>query len=65
MLFTCYDDKIRVFSKRIISEDYNKIKLFVDTSNEMAFYTSLVRKKLNWYIQLFFHIFTQIAVKNA
>ena len=48
-----------------IIEAYNKSKLFVDTSDQMAAYSPFLRKTTKWYIRLFFHLVTQTSMVNA
>lgn len=44
---------------------YNKVKVYVDLSDQMCAYTPFVRKKTKWYIRLFFHLITQTVMINA
>ncbi|WKY06417.1 hypothetical protein Q1695_006534 [Nippostrongylus brasiliensis] len=51
--------------KPMVVVDYNKMKGFVDPSDQIAAYISFVRKTAKWYIRLFFHLLTQTALVNA
>jgi hypothetical protein len=65
MLSTTHDDAMSEQAKPMIVQDYNQVKLFVDTSDQMASYSPYVRKTSKWYIRLFFHLLTQTALVNA
>ena len=65
MLSTMHDGTRSENDKPKVVNDYNQIKLFVDTSDQMASYSPFVRKTTKWYIRLFFHLITQTAMVNA
>uniref|UniRef100_A0A0N4WU61 DDE_Tnp_1_7 domain-containing protein n=1 Tax=Haemonchus placei TaxID=6290 RepID=A0A0N4WU61_HAEPC len=62
---TRHDGSCGVNEKPKVVDDYNKMKGFVDHSDQMASYTPFVRKTAKWYIRLFFHLLTQTALVNA
>ncbi|KAE9546596.1 hypothetical protein FO519_010192, partial [Halicephalobus sp. NKZ332] len=65
MLSTKHDGSWNNERKPLVVEDYNKMKGFVDLSDQMAAYTPFVRKTAKWYMRLFFHLVTQTALVNA
>ena len=65
MFSTKHDSGLSQNSKPFVIEDYNKGKLFVDTSDQMCSYSPFVRKTTKWYIRLLFHIITQTMVVNS
>lgn len=65
MLSTKHDASCHPNGKPTVVADYNRMKGFVDPSNQMAAYSPFVRKTAKWYIRLFFHLITQTALFNA
>jgi hypothetical protein len=65
MLSTKHDGSSSTRNKPQVVEDYNKMKGFVDLSDQMAAYSPFVRRTTKWYIRLFFHLLTQTALVNA
>ena len=65
MLLTKHDGSVGMSNKPTVVEDYNKMKGFVDLSDQMAAYTPFIRKTTKWYMKIFFHLLTQTALVNA
>lgn len=65
MLFTMHTDVILPSQKSEIICEYNKIKGYVDLSDQMSFYTPFVQKTIKWYLKIYFHLITQTALVNA
>jgi hypothetical protein len=65
MLSTHHDHATDDAGKPFIVTDYNTGKSFVDVSDQMASYCPYIRKTTKWYLRIFFHVISQIAVVNA
>ena len=65
MVSTRHDDSLAPNGKPMVVEDYNKLKGFVDLSDQMSAYSPFLRKTSKWYVRLFFHLMTQTALINA
>ncbi|VDL71409.1 unnamed protein product [Nippostrongylus brasiliensis] len=65
MMSTKHDASFHQNGKPMVVVDYNKMKGFVDLSDQIAADTSFVRKRAKWYIRLFFHLLPQTALVNA
>lgn len=46
-------------------KEYNKVKGYVDLSDQMVSYTPFIRKTTKWYLRLFFHLIMQTTMINA
>lgn len=65
MISTVHDGEIGPSNKPVVVEDYNKLMGFVDQSDQMSAYSPFVRRTTKWYIRIFFHFVTQMAIVNS
>ena len=65
MLTTFHNNERIDGVKPYMVDDYNQAKGYVDLSDQMAAYTPFVRKTSKWYLRLFMHLITQLALVNA
>ena len=65
MLFTLYEDSVDENGNPQIGLDHNVGKAFVDQFDQMAAYCWYVKKKMKWFLWIFFYIATETAVVNA
>lgn len=65
MLSTFHNNKRIDEVKPYMVNDYNQAKGYGDLSDQMAAYTPFIRKTCKWYLRLFMHLTTQMALVNA